>query len=86
MSSVPKPAVVCHGADHDDQGAQVGPICGRRYTARGIAGRGLADQARAAGWSVAPGWADHTPTGLVGMCPRCRRPAPEVVALIREVT
>lgn len=34
-------------------------------------------QARAAGWSIG--------SGLLGMCPRCRRPDPRVVADCRAI-
>lgn len=46
----------------------------------------VVQRAEAADWAVAPrDWPDHTEAELVGTCPQCRRPAPEAVALVREV-
>lgn len=43
----------------------------------------VVERARAGGWAVPDG---QDPDGgqLVGTCPTCRRPAPEVVALVKE--
>lgn len=48
--------------------------------------RDVVEMAISAGWALAPAdHPDHTETELVGMCPRCRRPGPEVAALAKEV-
>lgn len=53
------------------------------YDLRPATGGEVVQMARAAGWAVGDG---QDPAGgeLVGTCPVCRRPAPEVVALVKE--
>lgn len=79
MSAPAKTALHCSGRPVDDRLAPVGKPCGKRlrWTSGWTGCSGELQQALAAGWSVAP---DGTAT-----CPACRRPAPEVVALVREV-
>lgn len=49
----------------------------------------VAEIAEAKGWLITPwrdcGCPDHEPGDLHGTCPSCRRPAHEVLALVREV-
>lgn len=63
--------LVCSGRAVDDQLRPIGEPCGKKLGARSP------EIARAAGWSVGPDGQ--------AICPGCRRPAPEVVALVREV-
>lgn len=66
--------LTCSGRAVDDHLQHAGHPCGRRLRAHG---QPVDQVARAAGWLLAP---DGT-----GTCPGCRRPAPEVLALIRQV-
>lgn len=68
--------LVCTGRPVDDQFVPHGEPCGKRFRERANR-RELVDAARAAGWSVGPNGD--------AMCPACRRPPPEVTALVREV-
>ena len=64
------PPIVCAGRSATDTLAAAGEVCGRIYRGAGwaLTEPGQREQARAAGWSVAG----------PPMCPRCRRPDPEV--------
>jgi hypothetical protein len=66
--------IVCAGRAVDDRLQPHGQPCGKRL--RGHAGS-VATMALAAGWSVGPRGE--------ATCPTCRRPPPEVVALVKEV-
>lgn len=69
--------LVCGGRDVTDRGRPVGPACGRVYRAHNPHAD-PAEQARAAGWSVA------LVDGAVHVtCDRCRRPDPAVTALAK---
>lgn len=77
--------VVCGGREVDDQLRPVGAPCQSRYRPRWVplTVAGLVERARAGGWAVPDGHGDGPE--LVGTCPRCRRPPPEVRELVREV-
>jgi hypothetical protein len=66
--------IVCTGRQVDDRLQPHGPPCGKRLY--GGAGT-VATRALAAGWAL-------TPDGQA-TCPTCRRPPPEVAALVREM-
>lgn len=80
------PVVVCHGREVDDHGQPRGERCGKRFVPPARTAPEALQMAAAGGWSVAPpDFPDHTEQELVGMCPGCRRPSREAVALAKEV-
>ncbi len=60
--------IVCGGQNVDDSGTPVGHVCGKTFRPRGYAS--AVEQARAAGWRIAPNGD--------AMCPACARPDPAI--------
>lgn len=72
-------SIVCTGQPIDAQGQPIGDPCGRRAPERDHLDPGpYLESLRIAGWRIGPAGD--------AMCPRCARPSPELLRLLRELT